>query len=633
MIRKRGDVILKYFFIALTLLLTLNFIWAANETINTSTNINNFDLSYKCLKEQVESKDITSLTNEELSYSILALGYDSSMRSKLSNELINRASSEGCWPKEGCKVKDTSLAILALDHISISTTKATDWLYNQTKPTTELSWYLEIDSNTQATCKISSASSSEKTITINADKTLSGSAGSCFSFAYNNYWLEVKPSCYGEDFKISCNQDFLTALIYKEKSEPTIFVSSSGTHTASVNGETTEKVDSFCFKQGSSCNYEGSLWATLILQSKHKDIGSYLPYLMALSSENEKLLPSSFLFSLTGFDQYYSELVQEQNTKGYWQLTDTSKRYYDTAIALRALSNRNSDESFVKSKEYLLSPSVMGINGCWNGNNIRDTAFLLYAVSPKTGSSGGTTPTSQCMDFTGYSCGSSTECSKLNGTELPNFNCYGGLVCCDKKETLSTCSALGGETCSSDETCKNGEIKPSSSNGQCCVGGVCELSQDDTGDTTSECEDYGNTCKSQCLATEELDTTLACYDNSDVCCATSTTPEKSYWWLWLLIILIILIILAIIFRNQLKIWWFKVKSKFSKSPAGAGNTTRPSGFPPQPPASGMMPPRRLIPQQQAMQRFPPRQMSAQQRPYPRDRELDATLKRIKDMGK
>jgi hypothetical protein len=40
--------------------------------------------------------------------------------------------------------------------------------------------------------------------------------------------------------------------------------------------------------------------------------------------------------------------------------------------------------------------------------------------------------------------------------------------------------------------------------------------------------------------------------------------------------------------------------------------------------------RRLIPQQPM--RLPPRQ-PMQQRPFPKDRELDATLKKIRDMGK
>ena len=121
------------------------------------------------------------------------------------------------------------------------------------------------------------------------------------------------------------------------------------------------------------------------------------------------------------------------------------------------------------------------------------------------------------------------------------------------------------------------------------------------------------------------------------CCTAKTTPEPvSYWWLWLLVILIILIILAIIFRNQLKIWLFRVKSKFSKSPVDSRQ--RPSGFPPRAPPNSFIP-RQMMPPRPGMnmpQRYPPQQRYPQmQRPnqFPRDKELDDTLKKLRDMGK
>ena len=110
-----------------------------------------------------------------------------------------------------------------------------------------------------------------------------------------------------------------------------------------------------------------------------------------------------------------------------------------------------------------------------------------------------------------------------------------------------------------------------------------------------------------------------------VCCSAKK-ETTSYWWIWLLIILIILIVLAIIFRNQLSVWLFKIKSKFQKEPVVAQG--RPHFHPmqqrPMMPPAGM--PRRIIPGQRPMM---PRPMA---RPFPKEQELNDTLKKIRDMG-
>lgn len=620
---KKKSVMILLTILAFAFIYSLSFITPADTNTTTATNLSGFDLSYSCLKDRINSVGIVNMTTEQLAFSLLAMGYDSTLKTKIRNELDSRDSSDGCWPNNGCKVKETALIILAYDHIGADTKRAENWLFNQSKSDSDLIWYLELDSNAAAQCKIT-YDSNTRTININADKTLTGSPGNCLTFAKNSYWLQINPNCYGKNFKITCNNDFLTSLIYKTKTDETIFVSAT-THTASVNGETNEKVESYCFKEGSTCSYEASLWATLVAQVKSRDIVGYLPYLRALASSNSKYLPSAFLYSLTGFDEYYSDIVNEQKTQGYWQLTDSTKRYYDTAVALRGLYGKES-EAYDKSVNYLLTPSVLG-NGCWNGGNIRDTAFILYSAYPKKATMDSGTTSSQCEDFSssGYTCSSSTECGSINGTELADFKCFGGLVCCDKSVPEKSCSQLSGIVCGTDEICQDGLVKPSTDKNICCVGGTCALGNP----SVDSCTNAGNTCRSQCLDTEEVDNVNSCGDG--VCCSTIPVVQKSYWWVWLLIILVILLALAIIYRNQLKIWWFKMKSKFSKSPVD-NMGSRPN-FPPQPPMGGMGD-RRLMPNQMP-QRFPPRPMNNMnnQRPFPKDRELDATLKKIKEIGK
>ena len=596
----------------LTILFLVSLVSAADEDI---ANLTGFEKSYACLKDKIEEKSVNSLTTEELAFSLLAMGYDNSLKADLKEELENKGSEDECWPKDNCNLRETSLVLLAFNHIEENTKEIESWLLNQTIKPSELVWYLQIDANEKTECTLYYDNSSRK-ITVREDKTISG-AGGCFKSAYNGYWLEIDVSCYDKEFDVSCDKDFVTALAFKKKTSSTYYISAN-TNTAAPGGETTEKVESLCFKQGSSCSYEGSLWASLALQKRSKDIKPYLPYLMAMSQENPRLIPSAFLYSLTGFDEYYNELINQQNTKGYWQLSDTSRRYYDTALALLSLYGKSS-EAGQKAIDYLLEPNVQQ-DGCWQ-NSIRDTAFILYAASPKRSSSGISTR-SQCKDFSDYYCMSSTECEEINGSSLDNFACFGGQICCSKKIVERTCSEKEGIKCLSSEEC-TGSFTSASDTSYCCLNGECQEREEEP--TITQCELLEYNCKAQC-SSSETPKQYECSGN-EICCAAK--PKKSYWWLWLLIFLVILLVLAIIFRNQLKIWVFKTKNKFSKGPVNQQKR------PPMPPAGRPMPlmgmPRRIIPGQMPMRRpMLPRPMPPR---FSKDKELDETLKKIREMGK
>jgi hypothetical protein len=297
------------------------------------------------------------------------------------------------------------------------------------------------------------------------------------------------------------------------------------------------------------------------------------------------------------------------------------------ALAGRSGSSTQADTAI----QYLLDPSVQS-SGCWGGGNIRDTAIIFYSANPKPAHNGGTDPTlEQCSDYhsQGYSCSTRGDCEELNGTDLPNFNCYGGLICCSKSAVEKTCSEKGGAICSVNEEC-SGLTDTALGTSSCCLSGQC----DPKTQQTNTCEENNYDCKSICSSDEEEDSSYTC-SGSEVCCTPSTVtpPAKSYWWLYLLIILIILVVLAILFRNQLKMWWFKMTNKVEKTPIQP--QTRP-GYPPMMPPRPMqrppMPmgnmPRRIIPGQ------PPQQVGPRpiMRPFPKEKELDETLKKLKDMG-
>ena len=584
-----------------------------NDSANTgdSTNSGSFEKTYSCLSDLVDSKMDSGMTNEEMAFSLLALGYDSTKQAELRQKLKDNSKDNECWPKSGCTLKDTSLVLLAYNHIGENTGAIESWLLNQSVSPSELTWYLQIDSDSKevAQCTVTYDNNARK-ITLNQDKTITGTAGNCFASSTDNRWLEITTACYGKTFEVSCDKDFLTSLIYKRKSSSVIYVSTL-TNTAAPGGKTTEKVESACLKQGSAaCNYEGNLWAALALQKTGNDIKKFIPYLLTLSSENQKYMPSSFLYVLTiGFNEYFNDLINNQNKLGYWQYSDAAKRYYDTSIAVLSLG-AGSDPS-LKAKDYLLDSKVQG-DGCYN-NNIRDAAFIAYAFDPRAARL--IVPKTKCSENTGYACITQAQCEEVNGTTFSDYTgCLGVNVCCSKKYVEKSCSEKGGKTCSENQICEDGTW--ASGNNKCCLGGECV---DEGPETGEECVAAEGTCKSSCLDTENANSAYPCAENR-YCCIAKPIEKKSYWWLWLLIILVTLLVLAIIFRNQLKIYWLKIKGKITKKPVAS--QTRPNFPSSMPPSQTGI--RRIIPQ--VMQR-------PIQKPFPKDRELEETLKKLRDIHK
>ena len=618
--KKRVSVVIAT--LALLFIISLSFTLAADNSTNitNSTSGSGFEKSYTCLNNQLSSKDASSLSLDEVSFSLMATAYNATQQEKLKAELLDRKDSKDCWPKGGCTIRDTSIALLALNYINYDTSAVKSWLADQTMKPTDLVWYLQIDSDAseKATCKISVDSDTAKTVYVNTDKTLSGSLGSCFTLAYNSFWLEINPNCYNKTIEVICDKDFLIATHFKQRSASTYYLSTT-TKTSPVGGSVETQVNSLCFKQSGSCSYEGSLWASIALIGSDSSIrDKILPYLMVSANDNKRYIPSSFLYMLTGYDDYFGDLTNLQTKDGYWQISEQGRRYYDTAIALLALNGKAAQADL--AKEYLLTPNIQG-NGCYN-NNIRDTAIILYASAPKTPvSTGGLVLRSQCKDY-GFTCTTSLDCERSKGTSSSNFACSTGLICCNTAVAEKTCADKSGIKCSANQECSSGSFSSSSDSSYCCLG-TCEEAVEPL---QTECESQGSaySCASSCL-TSETESTFDCGDVTQVCC--STKAQRSYWWVWLLVLLVILLALAIIFRNQLKLWLFKRDSGFSKSPVTS------QGRPPFPPAGQrpMMPMLRRMMPGQPMPRPNPAMM--RRPPFPKDRELDDTLKKLKDMSK
>ena len=579
------------------LFLFLSFVIAQEDTTCAQGDDDcRIDKAYSCLNEKINDKSCDSLSSEESVFSLLATG-------KCKNQVTGDS-------KYLSNLEYTSQALLGLKG---SGSTAKDWLFDNNMTSIGIDWFLEIESPKKTTCSVDYSNSNE--IIINEDKTIGSiTGGNCLSTSSNGYWVEVNPNCYDEEFTVSCDEQFLTTLLYQKQNSETIHVLEK-TSSSSSEGTTKEKVESLCFSTSSNeCDYPGTLWATLALSSLGSDITPYLPYLITMEEDNEDLLPESFLYFVTGNNEFKNRLLSQQIDSKWW-ISDDDK-FYGTALALYPFQYEEPPQKS-DTIDWLLD-DVQEEDGCWSSGNIKNTAFLLASVFPRTTSVGGSDVS---CEGAGNYCVSQINCL---GDVLPGYSCSGAFVCCSTDVVLETCSELNGEICNSNQNCVGtGSVEVEAAGlgvGQaCCVSGTC---QEQTTQTSS-CESSGGICRvNKCLDGEEQ-SFESCDFSSDLCCVQETKKETNYFWIWFLFILIILVVVGIIFRDKLRPYWFMIKSKFDKfrSPSGDG---------PPAPGPGSPPPRRPTLRRVA----PTRRHSPGRVPRAKAQgEIDEVLNKLKEMGK
>ncbi len=559
-----------------------------------------------CILDNVENKGCSSFGLEDQIFTLLSSG-------KCAPELLNNAKNSECFGLNDCTIKTTSQSVLALSQSSADTSKYVDWILSKEISVPDFEWLIQVDSPSATSCTLKDLDNRLYQVTISEDKKLSlDNTANCLNLDSTGYWLSINPSCSEQDFEVSCQDTFSTSLLFKKKDSSTIYVLDKSPETSSGGGTTiVEQIESSCFSEGTSCNYEGTLWSALVLKKLDNDVSSYLAYLIAFENDNEDLLPESFLYYLTGEEDYRSDLILKQKGNKYWD--EAGNRFSDTAVALLPFSNENFE---AKENAITWLEEVQGEDGCWNSGNIAETGFILHSLQPKTFFDGGVEPTEDCEDA-GNFCVKDFECVEAGGEVLKPYTCSGFSVCCTQNKIEITCSELGGEICDSTQVCLGSEDYDASdiSSGEICCIGTC---QEKTFEELDTCTPAGGACRDfGCENGEQESLLYECQETSQSCCLAKT--ETSKWWIWLLIILIALTAIAIVFRNKLKDFYFRLKLKKPKfPPKGPPPYAGRKSMPPKHPSS------RTIPVQ--------RQPMFKPRPKPKE-ELDEVLKKLKEMSK
>lgn len=430
---------------------------------------------------------------------------------------------------DACLITETVLAELALDSVGEHTGKIKNWLFSRnTTQVDDIFWYLQIDVERgfNASCEIIYGGNEESGFIIGEEKNVSITGNSqCFTVDSNEHWFRIKSNeqCYSQTYSIKCFSEaplYTSTLLYKKNPlSPEWFVSGDiKTGKPGVPGsERIEDaptilelaVQSSCLANPGQqqCDYEGTAWASMVLQAQGKDVSQFLPYLTIFADTNTKFFPQTFLYKLTSQTRYSNVILNAQNIitseQGYWLIQPiTYGRVYDSSLASLSLRGFSQD-AITKVKNYLLANQ--GKNGNLVSTNygesekesIRDTAFALSVLWPELCPGASDLCEAQGP---GFSCEDSCGVDEIQTSYLCDFG-----ICCQSLEFVGSCSDQGG-TCKSSCSGSEFEVTADCDSEVCCVdygatfcsdipsAELCDVGGTCVGDEVSALDSYAGTC-------------------------------------------------------------------------------------------------------------------------------------------
>ncbi len=451
----------------------------------------------------------------------------------------------GCWPKDGCKVKDSALAVMAMALAGQDITKEVQWLKNMRIPgLTGNDWLIIVKSGSDGTCDLTyPGGTAAKTFNIVADK-VKGPTG---TFTADQYYIklsDLNPGLVGAGAQlqpkitVSCPnlQNPIVTLVYKPNVN-TFFIQKSD---PAANLELV--LANACFKASATsntCEYESTAyatWALVEIGSMNNDpeltldkIGTHI-YLEAKALDKKSdpkvlgLLNRILVKSGSAAVSFINDLVSIQRANdGSWGNGDV----LSTAVASFGLTGTDKADAVSKGLGFLTSRVLN--DGSWPGS-VEATAWSLIALH------GGeltriTVSVSGGPDGVNEICGNNIDddadgildCGELECST--DFSCHCQNAEKDADEDGLNCGGLDCQPCTGEVGC--------SSDTDCSFGEECVL---------GECVQKAETPVSECETDNDCDEGEKC--DSGNCVAEEEAPpadkESSLWWLWLIILLVVL---------------------------------------------------------------------------------------------
>lgn len=431
----------------------------------------------------------------------LALDAAGGLATSEKDYIISQEHGNHCWPKAGCKIKDTAWAVLALHKYGESSyvTDATEWLKKAQTPTlTGGNWWLEIDTPDTGTCVIKyTKGTTEVTKDIEVDAgTFPDCGGGTFfdlktcleSGLLNSYAsLELDIDCSAlSSAKISIAYNSGSSYyLYEEVADTTAIIT----------------VKNGCFGVGykdPSCSYDSSLYAEWVLSQIDSSLSSEL-YLRE-SYDSKNTLHNAFMYIVTQDTSYAGELVGLQKSDGSWDSNSLN-----TAFAILALRSESQYSQYVEKAQDWLKEKQQE-DGSWDAK-VLNTAIVLFASFYSGIDLPSCTDNIQNQGERGVDCGGPCELEPYsdnccdNGEkddEEEGIDC--GWVCEDCAEVVcdadGTCDEERGEDCdncaedcqSCDDLCENDQVDTASAEENVDCGGYCQSCEEIVCNNDGSCE-------------------------------------------------------------------------------------------------------------------------------------------------
>ncbi|MAG47819.1 hypothetical protein CL617_04390 [archaeon] len=311
-------------------------------------------------------------------FSISSLNLNSIETNTPSNILLQRQdsqSTEECYPKGNCNVKDTALSLLFLNQIWKDNNKTLTWLASaQTKAPVSGSWLIQIVSSKNGTCVIEHKGKNiNHTISIDENNKIQ---------PFNVDWLDIE-----RDLQTSLTNpvEFLSVDCSNLKSSNVLIslLRRSGSEIHIVQQENRDKaileVNNACypFSKGGQCDLDSTFLASWALHKTSAKLVT-VPYLEDNAQTN---LHNAILYQITANPRYETKLSDNVNTDGFWD------DVYTTSFVINSLQSRAPNTQLLSNaKSWLDTQKDNSTNrGSFNAN-LRDTSAATYLVLSGGGS-------------------------------------------------------------------------------------------------------------------------------------------------------------------------------------------------------------------------------------------------------